>query len=169
MKIKSIIPIGRRNVYDITVKDVHHYILGNGVVTHNTAVTYAANQIFVITKSQEKEGTELAGWNFTINVHKSRFVREKSKLPFTVLYEGGLQRYSGLLDIALELGFVKKPSQGWYSHVDQETGEIEPKKYRIKDTNTDEFWAPLLNNKEFQDKITQRYSLHSGDPLMHED
>ena len=92
MKIAKIAKIGKRPVYDITVKDVHHYALENGVVTHNTAVTYSANQIFVITKSQEKASDgELQGWNFTLGVFKSRYVREKVRLPFTVHYEGGIQ------------------------------------------------------------------------------
>jgi hypothetical protein len=84
MKISSIKPIGRHRVYDISVADVEHYVLKNGVVTHNTGLIYSANQAFIIGKSQEKDGTELAGWNFTLNVEKSRFVREKSKLTFRV-------------------------------------------------------------------------------------
>jgi hypothetical protein len=109
MKISSIKPIGRHRVYDISVADVEHYVLKNGVVTHNTGLIYSANQAFIIGKSQEKDGTELAGWNFTLNVEKSRFVREKSKLTFRVLYESGIQKYSGLLDMALEAGLVQKP------------------------------------------------------------
>ena len=106
-------------------------MLENGVVTHNTAVTYSANQIFVITKSQEKASDgELQGWNFTLGVFKSRYVREKVRLPFTVHYEGGIQKYSGMMDIAIDLGAIVKPSQGWYSRVDLSTGEVESKKWR---------------------------------------
>jgi hypothetical protein len=84
MKIKSIERIGKNPVYDISVKDVNHYVLENGVVTHNTGLIYSANQAFIIGKAQEKDGTDLAGWNFTLNVEKSRYVREKSKLTFQV-------------------------------------------------------------------------------------
>jgi len=84
MKISSINKVGRRPVYDLSVSEVEHYALKNGVVTHNTGIYYSANQIFIITKAQEKTGTELAGFKFTINIEKSRYVREKAKLPFTV-------------------------------------------------------------------------------------
>jgi RecA/RadA recombinase len=79
------------------------------IISGGTGLIYSANQAFIIGKSQEKDGTELAGWNFTLNVEKSRFVREKSKLTFRVLYETGIQKYSGLLDMALESGQVIKP------------------------------------------------------------
>lgn len=163
MKIKSIKSIGKHEVYDITVKDVHHYVLGNGVVTHNTAVTFSANTIFVITKSQDKAADgELNGWNFTLNIHKSRYVREKAKFPFNVNYESGIQYYSGLLDIAIELGAVIKPNQGWYSRVNLSTGEVEDKKWRAKDTNSAVFWDVLLSSPEFAKKISDRYMLTAG-------
>lgn len=79
------------------------------IISGGTGLIYSANQAFIIGKSQEKDGTELAGWNFTLNVEKSRFVREKSKLTFRVLYESGIQKYSGLLDMALESGLIQKP------------------------------------------------------------
>jgi hypothetical protein len=163
MKIKSINKIGKQPVYDITVKDVHHYCLENGVVTHNTSLTYSSNQIFVITKSQEKDSDgDLEGWKFTINIHKSRTVREKSKFPFVVKYDGGIQTYSGLLDIGLDLGFVMKPSNGWFSRVNLETGELEPKKWRRADTDCSEFWTPLLKNKLVREKFEKAFVLSAN-------
>lgn len=129
------------------------------VIPGGTAVTYSANQIFVISKSQEKNNDgDLDGWKFTITVEKSRFVKEKSKLAFQVMYDKGIQKYSGLLDIALELGYVIKPSNGWYSRV-LSGGEVEDKKWRIKDTDSTEFWTPLLSLVEFKDAVTKRYKL----------
>ena len=163
MKIKSINPVGQLPVYDITVKDVHHYALQNGVVTHNTALTYSSNQIFVISKAQEKDSDgDLDGWKFTINIHKSRFVREKAKLPFVVKYDGGIQKYSGLMDIALENGAVIKPKMGWYSKVNLETGEVDTKLYRLKDTENTAFWKPVLDNPLFQKKIEEAYMVSQG-------
>lgn len=132
------------------------------VIPGGTSVTYSANNIFVISKSQEKEGTDLVGWNFTLNVHKSRFVREKAKLPFLVTYEGGIQKYSGLLDIALAGGFVIKPSNGWYQLVDIETGELIGGKVRAKDTQTDEFLGTLLTNQKFKEYVASKYKLAVG-------
>ena len=79
----------------------------------------SADNIFILGRQQEKEGTELVGYNFIINVEKSRYVREKSKIPITVSFDGGISRWSGLLDIALESGHVVKPSNGWYSRQDE--------------------------------------------------
>lgn len=161
MKVKKVSQIGKHDVYDITVKDVNHYILENGVVTHNTGLIYSSNQAFIIGKSQEKDGTDLAGWNFTLNVEKSRFVREKSKMTFQVLYDGGIQKFSGLLDIALETGHVIKPSNGWYSRVNDD-GEIEQQKFRAKDTNSQEFWDPLLKSLKFKEAVSKMFKLSNG-------
>lgn len=157
MKIVNIEPVGKKEVYDISVADAEHYILENGVVTHNSGLIYSANQAFIIGKSQVKEGTETVGYNFTINIEKSRFVREKSKLPFTVTYDNGIMKYSGLLDIALESGHCVKPSNGWYSRVID--GETESKKYRLKDTNTSIFWDAILAENSFKEYIKNRYQL----------
>lgn len=129
------------------------------VVSGGQGLIYSANQIFIITKAQEKDGNEIVGYNFTINIEKSRFVREKSKFPFTVLYNKGINKYSGLLEIAMEGEFVVKPSNGWYSRVDRATGEIEDKKFRLKDTNTEEFWSGIMNSDEFKKYIEDRYKL----------
>lgn len=36
LKVTSIESVGKKDVYDINVKDVHHYALENGVITHNS-------------------------------------------------------------------------------------------------------------------------------------
>jgi hypothetical protein len=155
MRITKISNVGRLPVYDISVEDAEHYILKNGVVTHNTAVTYSANQIFIVTRSQEKDGTDLVGYNFTINIEKSRFVKEKSKLTFNVKFDEGINKYSGLMDIALESGHVIKPKVGWYQKLGEE------KNYRLDKTNTAEFWNPLLEDSSFKDFVIYKFKLTS--------
>lgn len=135
------------------------------VMSGGTGGMYSANQVFIITKAQEKDGKDLIGYNFTINIEKSRFVREKSKFPFNVTFEGGINKWSGLLDIALEAGIVVKPNMGWYSKVDLETGEIEEKKYRAKETNSRDFWEPILKSKTFNEYVKDRYQV-SGRKLI---
>ena len=156
----------------LTMKDIpcvvinHIYqtmeLYSKAVVGGGTAVMYSANQIFIISKSQEKDGSDLVGWNFTINIEKSRFVREKAKLPFTVKFEGGISKWSGLLDIALESGHIVKPSNGWYSKVNTETGEIEAKKYRLKETENKEFWSSIILDQSFDSWIKQNYQISNG-------
>ena len=92
-------------------------------------------------------------------------MKEKSKIPITVMFEGGISRWSGLLEIALESGHVTKPSNAWYSRVNLETGEIEEKKWRAKDTDSKEFWLPILTSKSFGEFIKNKYSISNGEIL----
>lgn len=169
MKIKSITPVGKRDVYDISVEGVEHYILDNGVASHNTGSYYSADNIFILGRQQEKEGTEITGYNFIINVEKSRYVREKARIPVSVSFEGGISRWSGLLDMALESGHVIKPSNGWYSRVDKETGEVEDKKFRAKETDTKEFWTPIITSESFQEWVKKQYQVSNGEILTQDE
>ena len=139
------------------------------VVGGGTGSYYAADNIFILGRQQEKEGTEVVGYNFIINVEKSRYVREKSKIPVTVRHDGGISRWSGLLDMALESGHVIKPSNGWYSRVDKATGEVEEQKFRSAQCDTKEFWMPILQSKSFQDWVKTTYQVANGAILSDED
>ena len=161
MKIKKIEKVGRRPVYDIEVSDSHSYILGNGVITHNSGLVYSSDNILLITRSVEKKGSDLIGYNFNINIMKSRHSREKAKIPVTVLFNGGLNVWSGLLDMAVASGDVIKPSNGWYQVTNPETGEVEEKKYRATDTNTSEFWTPILKRPHFRKWVEDTFSVSS--------
>jgi RecA/RadA recombinase len=123
------------------------------VVSGGTGVYYSSDNIYIIGRQQEKDGTELTGYNFIINVEKSRYVREKSKIPVSVSFEGGISKWSGLLEMALDGGFVVKPSNGWYSK------KNETNKYRLKDTNTKEFWQSIIESEEFNTYIEKRYRI----------
>lgn len=163
MKIKSIKPAGRKLVYDLSIKsenyDEQQYVLQNGVITHNTGIYYSADNIWIIGRQQDKVGTEIQGYHFIINVEKSRYVREKSKIPVSVSYEGGIQKYSGLLDIALATGYVMKPSNGWYQKVDKETGELIGNKVREKDTQKGSFWSDILADRSFHDAVEKMFAV----------
>lgn len=136
------------------------------IVGGGTGSYYSADNIFILGRQQEKEGTEIVGYNFIINVEKSRYVKEKSRIPVSVSFNGGISKWSGLLDIALESGHVIKPSNGWYSKVDKETGEVEDKKYREKDTNSSEFWSSILKQKTFRDFIESKYRVAAGEIMQ---
>jgi len=158
------------NIKDIPMIVVNHTYKEIGmfpkdIVGGGTGSYYSADNIFIIGRQQEKEGTEVIGYNFIINVEKSRYVKEKSKIPVSVSFDGGISKWSGLLDLALESKHVVKPSNGWYSKVDVD-GVIEDKKYRIKDTDTKEFWMPILNQKSFRDFIEDKYRVASGNIMQ---
>ena len=138
------------------------------IVSGGGAVILASDAVWVIGRSQEKDGTDLLGYNFNINIEKSRYVVEKTKIPVTVKFDGGLSKYSGLLDIAVEGGCVIKPSNGWFSRVDDE-GEIENKKWRRDDTDAAEFWTPMLKSKKFQEYIEKTYKLSQTELIADDD
>jgi len=156
----------------LTIKDIpmvvvnHTYMeigmFPKAIVSGGTGIYYSADNIFIIGRQQEKQGTEVVGYNFIINVEKSRFVREKSKIPIEVTFEGGISKWSGLLDMALESGHVIKPSNGWYQRVDEE------KKYRLGDTYNKEFWLPVLTDPTFGEWIENRYRMGNGQMMENE-
>jgi len=159
MKITRINNVGKQPVYDLSVAEAEHYVLQNGVVTHNTGVMYSADNVWIIGRRQEKTGTEVTGYDFVINVEKSRFVKEKSKIPISVSWEGGIEKWSGLTEVALDLGYVVKPKNGWYQAKNPETGEELSGNVRMKDTLTKGFWSNIFEKTDFASRIEKRYKV----------
>lgn len=133
------------------------------IVGGGTGLYYSANQIFIIGRSQEKGSSgEIDGWNFTLNVEKSRFVKEKAKCPIQVTYEGGINPFSGLLDWALESGHVIKPKNGWFQ------SKFSDKNVREKDTNTYDFWNPIVTDESFKEFIKTKFMLSTKRAMVEE-
>lgn len=178
-RAKQIKSLFRMITPHLTLKDIpmvvvnHTYmeigLFPKAIVGGGTGSYYSADNIYIIGRQQEKEGTEIVGYNFIINVEKSRYVKEKSKIPVTVSYDGGISTWSGLLDIAQVSGHVVKPSNGWYSRVNTETGEVEDKKFRAKETFTKDFWLPILTDKTFADYIKDKYQVSNGNIVSDEE
>jgi RecA/RadA recombinase len=131
------------------------------IVGGGTGSYYSADNIYIIGRQQEKDGTEVVGYNFIINVEKSRYVREKSKIPINVSFDGGISKWSGLLDISIESGHVIKPTNGWYSKVNKSTGEI-GEKHRLLETQNAEFWNDILSDSQFKDFVSKKYQITYG-------
>lgn len=153
--------LAMKNICMLAVNHTYQEIglFPKAIVSGGTGIYYSANNIWILGRRQNKKGTEIAGYDFVINVEKSRFVKEKSKIPITVSWDGGVEKYSGLLDVALAGGYVTKPSNGWYSHVDQTTGEVSEKKVREKDTLLETFWQPMFDNTDFKEFVKKQYSI----------
>jgi RecA/RadA recombinase len=129
------------------------------IVSGGTGIMYSADNVWILGRRQNKTGTEVTGYDFVINVEKSRYVREKSKIPVSVSWDGGVQRYSGLLDLGIAGGFVIKPSNGWYVRVDKSTGEMVGGKLREKETMTPEFWDPIFKDTDFKEFVRSSYQI----------
>lgn len=132
------------------------------IMSGGTGPMYSANNVFIIGKRQIKEGKDIIGWQFMLNIEKSRTIRERAVIPFEVTYEGGMDRYTGLLDIALASGHVEKPKMGWYSR----PGVEGDKNWRKKDTSCPEFWDPILNDDSFVSAVTDMYALGGNNTIL---
>lgn len=136
-------------------------LYSKSVVSGGTGIYYSADWIIIFGRQQEKEASgdkELVGWNFILNTEKSRFVKEKTKIPLTVLFDSGISKYSGILDLALDSGDVIKPKNGYYALVDKSTGEVGDS-VKFPKTQTEEFLGNVLKRESFKQFIRDTYKL----------
>ena len=153
---------------DIPLLAVNHTyqeigLFPKAVVSGGTGIYYSADNIWIIGRQQDKKGTEIKGYHFIINVEKSRFVKEKSKIPISVTWEGGVSKFSGLLDVALAGGHVTKPSNGWYQRKGEEN------KVREAGTLEESFWEPIFADTDFKEFIKKQYSIGHTAPVEMEE
>jgi len=160
---------------DIPMVAINHTYMEIGmfpkaIVGGGTGAYYGADNIWILGRQQDKEGNEIAGYHFVINVEKSRFVKEKSKIPITVSFEGGINRWSGLLDVALEGNYITKPKVGWYATVDRVTGEVRTPSFRASEiVDNKEFWTTLFKETDFANFIENKYKMATGAIMENED
>ena len=129
------------------------------IVSGGTGIYYSSDNIWIVGRRQNKKGTDIIGYDFVINIEKSRYVKEKSKIPISVTWAGGVSEYSGLLDVALAGEYARKPSNGWYEGVNPKTGEVLTGKARLDATQEKEFWDPIFANTNFAEFISEQYQI----------
>lgn len=110
MRITSIKKVQTEPVYDFTVDRAHHYILENGVITHNSGLEYAASTIVFLSKKKDKTDNEITGAIVTAVLKKARLTIENKKVETLLEYSDGLDPYYGLLELAEKFGIFKKVS-----------------------------------------------------------
>jgi len=121
----------------------------------------SSDTILFVTRSQVKEkGEDLRGWSFNYRVMKSRVIKEQSKFDLEVLYEGGINRNSGLFSLAEEFGYIKA-NGAWY--------EIKApfmntnKQVRSSDIeNNQEFFDLLVKDKDFYKFAHDKFALEGN-------
>jgi RecA/RadA recombinase len=168
-RAKAIKSLFRMITPHLRIKDIplivinHTYktleMFSKDVVGGGTGSYFAADTIWIVGRRQEKVKDELAGYEFVLKVEKSRFVKEGSKFPITVKFDLGIEKYSGLLESAVEAGFVTQPKEGFYQKKGDKTAVREAK------TKNDEFWASILASEEFNEFIRKKYEVAYGDIL----
>lgn len=155
-------------VINHTYKEIGLYpkdIVGGG-----TGSYYGSDNIWILGRQQDKDADGIQGYHFVINIEKSRYVKEKSKIPITISFDGGINRWSGLLDIALEGNYMAKPKAGWYAVVDRSTGELTVPNMRAADiVDNKEFWTTMFKETDFAKYIEKRYKMGTGNIMGEEE
>jgi hypothetical protein len=77
-----------------------------------SAAVYASSTILTLSKAKDRDATtnEVTGVIITATATKSRFTKENSKVKCLIRFDGGLDRYFGMLELAEEAGVFKKVS-----------------------------------------------------------
>lgn len=128
-------------------------IIGSG-----RGIAYSSNVSWIITKSKDKNSKgELEGYNFTINIDKSREIRDDAKIPIKVKFDGGVFRWSGILEHALEFNLVTQEGR---SHIKKHLGEGSKVCLKnLSDEELDEWYQELVDNTNLLDLIDNKYRL----------
>lgn len=137
-------------------------ILGGG-----QGAMLSSDTILFIGKSQDKDAEGIQGYHFTLNIEKSRFIKEKSKIPITVRFDSGIDKFSGLLDLALEAGVIEKSGNGYVrKHIENDT-KLYIKKVSQKELG--DWWKEILTNTELKAYIEGKYALENRNMIQDEE
>ena len=75
-----------------------------------SGLKYAASSIVYLSKKKEKDGSEVIGNIIHCKNHKSRLTQENKMVDVRLTYNKGLDKYYGLLDLALKYNMFKQVS-----------------------------------------------------------
>jgi recombination protein RecA len=116
--------------FDIEVEDSHNYLV-DGVVVHNSPETtpggralkfYSSVRLDIRRIEAIKDGTDVTGNRTRVKVVKNKCAAPFKQAEFDIMYGKGISREGSLLDVALDLGFVKK-SGAWFTYEGEQLGQ----------------------------------------------
>lgn len=110
-------------------------------MSSGSGLKFSASSIIYISKSKEKDGTEVVGVILKFKTVKSRLSKENSEAEVRLFYDKrGLDRYYGLLSLAVEGGVIEKSG---YRYVFGENKFYE----KDIDKNPERFFTPEILEK----------------------
>jgi recombination protein RecA len=116
--------------FDIEVEDSHNYLV-DGVVVHNSPETtpggralkfYSSIRLDIRRIEAIKDGADVIGNRTRVKVVKNKCSAPFKQAEFDIMYGKGISREGSLLDVGLELGFVKK-SGAWFTYEGEQLGQ----------------------------------------------
>jgi recombination protein RecA len=118
------------NRFDIEVEGSHNYLV-DGIVVHNSPeVTpggralkfYSSVRLDIRRIESIKDGTEVVGNRTRVKVVKNKCAAPFRQAEFDIMYGQGISREGSILDVAVELGFVKKAG-AWFTYEGEQMGQ----------------------------------------------
>ncbi len=116
--------------FDIEVEGSHNY-LADGVVVHNSPETtpggralkfYSSVRLDIRRIESIKDGAEVIGNRTRVKVVKNKTAPPFKSAEFDIMYGKGISREGSLIDVAVDLGIVKK-SGAWYTYEGEQLGQ----------------------------------------------
>jgi recombination protein RecA len=145
--------------FDIEVEGTHNYLV-DGVVVHNSPETtpggralkfYSSVRLDIRRVESIKDGGEVVGNRTRVKVVKNKCASPFRSAEFDIVFGKGISREGSILDVAVDLGIVKK-SGAWYTYEGEQLGQGRE--------NTKQF---LRDSPELLVEIDQRVRNHDKD------
>jgi recombination protein RecA len=147
-----------RSRYDIEVEGTHNYF-ADGVMVHNSPETtpggralkfYSSIRLDIRRIEQIKDGVEVVGNRTRVKVVKNKCASPFRQAEFDIMYGKGISREGSLLDVAVDLGLIKK-SGAWFTYEGEQLGQ-----------GRENAKAFLAENLELMIEVSEKVRQHYG-------
>lgn len=120
------------------------------------AIKYSLSQVVLLTKWKLKDKTtrQVQGIRMTCEGYKTRFTKPYQSVTIQVPYDTGMDRFNGLLDVAIELGIVTQRGSWYYFGAEKfrrddfSSSELAPDVLVKCEANREQYLAAKVNRSD---------------------